>query len=61
MPHIVSGPTGGAHNRLEIHDFIKDEKFFSLYIQALRTHPVRCQCPTGADVVFRGNTRGEGV
>ena len=25
--------------RLEIHDFVKDEKQFSLYIQALRNYP----------------------
>ena len=37
---IVSGPTGGAPNRLEIHDFIKNEKFFSLYVQALRVYLV---------------------
>ena len=35
-PFVVNGPTGGAPNRLEIHDFVKNEKFFSLYIQALR-------------------------
>jgi hypothetical protein len=33
---IITGPTGGAPNRLEIRDFVKNEKFFSLYIQALR-------------------------
>ncbi|KAH9889909.1 tyrosinase [Cubamyces lactineus] len=42
MSHfIVTGPVGGstegalAPNRLEINDFIKNDKFFSLYIQAL--------------------------
>ena len=35
-PIIVTGAIGGYPNRLEINDFIKDEKFFSLYIQALR-------------------------
>ena len=35
-PLIINGVSGGAPNRLEINDFIKDEKFFSLYIQALR-------------------------
>ena len=34
---IISGPGGGAINRVEIHTFVKDEKHFSLYIQALRT------------------------
>ena len=33
---IITGPSGGAPNRLEINQFVKDEKFFSLYIQALR-------------------------
>ncbi|KIJ93713.1 hypothetical protein K443DRAFT_111646 [Laccaria amethystina LaAM-08-1] len=33
---VISGPGGGAENRLEIRTFIKDEKFFSLYIQALQ-------------------------
>ena len=37
---IITGPTGGAPNRLEINDFIKNEKFFSLYIQALRMCPL---------------------
>lgn len=37
MPQIViAGATGGSPNRLEINDFIKDHKQFSLYIQALR-------------------------
>ena len=34
---IISGPGGGAINRVEINTFVKDEKHFSLYIQALRT------------------------
>lgn len=33
---VVTGPTGGSPNRLEIRDFVKNEKFFSLYIQALQ-------------------------
>ncbi|KAF9560844.1 tyrosinase [Agrocybe pediades] len=33
---IITGATGGAANRLEISDFVKDEKFFSLYVQALQ-------------------------
>ena len=37
-PFVVRGPTGGAPNRLEINDFVKDEKFFSLYVQALRAY-----------------------
>ena len=35
-PVITTGLSGGSPNRLEINDFVKDEKFFSLYIQALR-------------------------
>lgn len=35
--YLVKGATG-CYNRLEIHDFIKDEKFFSLYIQSLSTY-----------------------
>ena len=41
-PFIISGAVGGAPNRLEIYDFVKNEKFFSLYIQALsmlKIHP----------------------
>jgi tyrosinase len=34
---VISGPGGGATNRLEIHTFVKNDKYFSLYIQALRT------------------------
>ena len=38
MSHfIISGPGGGAINRVEINSFVTDEKHFSLYIQALRT------------------------
>ncbi|KAJ3505393.1 hypothetical protein NLJ89_g7442 [Agrocybe chaxingu] len=33
---VVTGATGGAPNRLEINDFVKNDKFFSLYIQALQ-------------------------
>jgi len=34
---VTTGATaGGAPNRLEINDLVKDEKFFSLYVQALR-------------------------
>jgi len=33
---VITGPSGGAPNRLEINEFVKNEKFFSLYIQALR-------------------------
>ncbi|KDR79498.1 hypothetical protein GALMADRAFT_208846 [Galerina marginata CBS 339.88] len=33
---IITGATGGAPNRLEINDFVKNDKFFSLYIQALQ-------------------------
>jgi len=32
---VVTGPQGGTVNRLEIYDFIANNKFFSLYIQAL--------------------------
>ena len=40
-PFVITGPVGGAPNRLEINDFVKDETMFSLYIQALSTlwHP----------------------
>ena len=34
---VISGPGGGAINRLEINTFVKNDKYFSLYIQALRT------------------------
>jgi tyrosinase len=33
---VISGATGGAPNRLEINDFVKNDKFFSLYIQSLQ-------------------------
>lgn len=33
---IITGATGGSPNRLEINNFVKNDKFFSLYIQALR-------------------------
>lgn len=33
---VISGPGGGAINRVEINTFIKDDKHFSLYIQALQ-------------------------
>jgi len=33
---IISGAGGGSQNRLEINDFVKNNKFFSLYIQALQ-------------------------
>ncbi|KIM38482.1 hypothetical protein M413DRAFT_75996 [Hebeloma cylindrosporum] len=33
---IITGARGGSPNRLEINNFIKNEKFFSLYIQALQ-------------------------
>lgn len=32
---VITGGTGGAPNRLEINDLIKDQYQFSLYIQAL--------------------------
>ena len=48
MSHtIITGAKGGATqgaiapNRLEIHDLIKDQKLFSLYIQALSKPPPR--------------------
>ena len=34
---LVTGVPGTPCNRLEIHDFVKNEKFFSLYVQALST------------------------
>lgn len=33
---ITAGPTGGVKNRLDIRDFIKNEKFFTLYVRSLR-------------------------
>lgn len=30
------GPSGGVKNRLNIVDFVKKEKFFTLYVRALR-------------------------
>ncbi|EKM78930.1 hypothetical protein AGABI1DRAFT_114468 [Agaricus bisporus var. burnettii JB137-S8] len=30
------GPTGGVKNRLDIVDFVRDEKFFTLYVRALQ-------------------------
>lgn len=33
---VITGVTGAAVNRLEINDFVKNDKFFSLYVQALR-------------------------
>ena len=33
---VITGAGGGSPNRLEINDFVQNEKFFSLYIQALR-------------------------
>ncbi|KAF9531510.1 tyrosinase [Crepidotus variabilis] len=33
---VITGPSGGAPNRLEINTFVKNDKFFSLYIQALQ-------------------------
>jgi tyrosinase len=37
---VITGAAGGASPiRLEINDFVKDEKLFSLYIQALRMSP----------------------
>lgn len=33
---ITKGPTGGVKNRLDIRDFVKNEKFFTLYVRALR-------------------------
>lgn len=33
---VVTGASGGAPNRLEINVFVKNDKFFSLYVQALR-------------------------
>jgi hypothetical protein len=47
-PVIITGvrlPDGGAQPagpavRLEINDFVKNEKYFSLYIQSLSMHSV---------------------
>ena len=40
-PFVITGPVGGAPNRLEIYDFVKDKTMFSLFIQALSAS----QCP----------------
>ncbi len=42
---VITGASGGAPNRLEINDFVKNDKFFSLYIQALRTISVTLVVP----------------
>ena len=37
-PYVITGAVGGgAPNRLEIYDLVKDEAMFSLFIQALGT------------------------
>ena len=33
---VINGGTGGVAVRLEINDFIKNDKFYTLYIRALR-------------------------
>ncbi|KAF8148054.1 tyrosinase [Crassisporium funariophilum] len=33
---VITGAGGGSPNRLEINEFIKNEKYFSLYVQALQ-------------------------
>lgn len=39
----ITGVTGGgAPNRLEINDFVKNVRFFSLYVQALRKSTTNC-------------------
>lgn len=42
---IITGVGGGSLNRLEINDFVKNDKFFSLYIQALRRCYLSCPRP----------------
>ncbi|KXN83343.1 Polyphenol oxidase 2 [Leucoagaricus sp. SymC.cos] len=37
------GPTGGIKNRLDIVDFVKDEKFLTLYVRALQAIQARDQ------------------
>ena len=39
---VITGASGGSPNRLEINDLVKNEKFFSLYIQALRRSTSSC-------------------
>jgi len=39
---VITGAGGGSPPRLEINDFVNDEKFFSLYIQALRKSTTNC-------------------
>jgi tyrosinase len=38
------GPSGGIKNRLDIVDFVQDEKLLTLYVRALRKY-VSCQLP----------------
>jgi tyrosinase len=38
---VVTGASGGSPNRLEINDLVNNEKFFSLYIQALRRSNIK--------------------
>lgn len=38
---LVTGVPGVPCNRIEIHGFVKNEKFFSLYVQALSTSQSR--------------------
>ena len=38
VPYSGGVQTAGAPTRLEINDFIQNEKYFSLYIQALRKY-----------------------
>lgn len=49
---IINGATGGAHNRLEINTFVKNDKFFSLYVQALRMSRNLCCDPYSDALLF---------
>ena len=54
MSHVVitGAGVGNTANRLEINDFVKDEKFFSLYIQALRKSTTNCHRPVNSIIFF---------
>ena len=58
---VITGVTGsGSPNRLEINDLVQDEKFFSLYIQALRKFsPPRIVTEILADLNSRGYVCGD--
>lgn len=44
---ITTGPGGGVQPRLEINTLVQDDRFFSLYIQAL-SPPLSCRIISAA-------------